>query len=163
MSTLKEQLRTNLNLALREKDDLRKATLRLVLGEIQNQEKAGKNGQDFDDAQVQALLQREVKKRRAAAEEYVQAGKASTDIQLARSMRELQEAAIIAAYLPQELDGPEIDKLVADAIAETGATGPRDMGGVMKLVVAAAAGRADGKVISTKVRDALATVARDIA
>ena len=162
MTTLKEQLRENVNRSLKAHDELRTSTLRYVLGEIQREEKAGKVEQSFNDEQVQALLTREVKKRRATAEEYTKLGKAASDKQLAASMRELQEAAIIEAYLPKQLSEEDIDAIVAASIKETGAVTIKDMGRVMKSANAAAAAtgsRADGQVLSGKVREALAAIA----
>jgi uncharacterized protein YqeY len=120
----------------------RVTALRLVLSELQ---KAAKDG----DGDELAVLRRERKRRREAETAYRDAGRAD----LAGS--EAFEAGVIEAYLPAELSDEELDALVASAIAETGAEGPRDMGTAIKHVMAAAGGRADGRRVSTKVKEAL--------
>ncbi len=121
----------------------RVGALRLVLSELQ---KAAKDGNDDE----QAILRRERKRRLESAAAFRDAGRA----ELAEG--EESEAAVIQGYLPAELGDEELRAIVADAIAETGATTPKDMGGVMKVAVEKAGGRADGKRISGLVREALA-------
>jgi uncharacterized protein YqeY len=120
----------------------RVAALRLVLSELQ---KAAKEG----DADEVAVLRRERKRRREAEQAYREAGRA----ELAEG--EAFEAATIDTYLPAELSDEELDALVRAGIAETGAASPRDMGRVIKHVMEAAGGRADGRRVSTKVKEAL--------
>src|ERR687887_235944 len=120
----------------------RVAALRLVLSELQKAEKDG-------DSDELAVLRRERKRRREAAEAYRDA--ARTDL----AEGEEFEAQLIEQYLPAELSDAELDGLVARAVAETGAESQRDMGKVIKHVMAAAGGRADGRRVSTKVKDAL--------
>ena len=120
----------------------RVSALRLVLSELQ---KSAKDG----DGDELAVLRRERKRRREAETAYRDAGR--DDL----AAGEAFEAETIEAYLPAELSGEELDALVATAIAETGASSPRDMGQVMKHVMAASGGRADGKTVSTKVKEAL--------
>ena len=120
----------------------RVAALRLVLSELQKAEKEG--GSD-----ELAVLRRERKRRREAAEAYREA--ARQDLADAEDF----EAGLIEAYLPQELSDAELDALVASAVDETGAESQRDMGKVIKHVMAAADGRADGRRVSTKVKDVL--------
>jgi uncharacterized protein YqeY len=116
--------------------------LRLVLSELQ---KAAKEGA-MDELSV---LRRERKRRLEAAAQFREGGRSELADQ------EESEARIIEGYLPAELDDSELDALIAQAIAETGATGPRDMGQVMKAVMASSGGRADGKRASARVREAL--------
>jgi uncharacterized protein YqeY len=97
------------------------------------------------------VLRRERKRRRESEQAYREAGR--DDL----AAGEAFEAAAIEAYLPAELPDDELDALVATAVAETGASGPRDMGMVIKQVMAAAGGRADGKRVSSKVKEALGT------
>src|SRR5436305_11387572 len=123
-----------------EKD--RVGALRLVLSELQ---KAVKEGHD-DELSV---LRRERKRRLEAAAQFRDGGRPELADQ------EESEARLIATYLPAELGDAELDALVAAAIAETGATGPKEMGQVMKTVMAKAGGRADGKRTSARVREAL--------
>ena len=120
----------------------RVTALRLVLSELQ---KAAKDG-DGDELSV---LRRERKRRREAETAYRDAGR--DDL----AAGEAFEARAIEDYLPAELDDEELDVLVARAVAETGAEGPRDMGKAIKHVMAAAGGRADGRRVSTKVKEAL--------
>jgi uncharacterized protein len=120
----------------------RVGALRLVLSELQ---KAAKEGGDDE----LAVLRRERKRRLDAASQFREGGRP----ELADS--EEAEARLIEAYLPAELDDAELDNLVSAAIAETGASSPRDMGQVMKAVMAKAGGRADGKRTSARVREAL--------
>ena len=123
-----------------EKD--RVGALRLVLSELQKAQKDG-NGDDL------AVLRRERKRRLEAAEQFRGGGRPEL------AEQEEAEAKIIEGYLPAELDDSELDAMVAAAIAETGASGPKDMGQVMKAVMARAGGRADGKRASARVREAL--------
>lgn len=137
-----EQIKSDVTTALKAGDRDRVGALRLVLSELQ---KAAKDG----DADEQAVLRRERKRRRESEAAYRDAGRP----ELADG--EAYEAGVIEAYLPAELPEADLDALVARAIEETGASGPRDMGTVIKQVMAAAAGRADGKRVSTKVKEAL--------
>jgi uncharacterized protein YqeY len=137
-----ERIKADVTAALKAGERERAAALRLVLSELQ---KAAKEGQTDE----LAVLRRERKKRREAESAFRAAGRA----ELADA--EASEAAAIEAYLPAELSDEELDRLVASAIAETGAGSPRDMGKVIKHVLGAAGGRADGKRVSTKVKEAL--------
>lgn len=129
--------------ALKAGDKQRVGALRLVLSELQ---KATKEGSDDE----QAVLRRERKRRIDAAEQFEQAGRSEL------SQQERYEAELIGGYLPAELPDDELRELVRRAIADTGASGPRDMGQVMKAVMAASGGRAEGKRASSLVREALA-------
>jgi uncharacterized protein len=120
----------------------RVGALRLVLSELQ---KAAKEGGDDE----LAVLRRERKRRREAEAAYRDAGRQDL------AAGEAFEAETIESYLPAELSDAELDALVRAAVAETGAETPRDMGKVIKHVMAAAAGRADGRRVSTKVKEAL--------
>jgi len=137
-----EQIKTDVATALKAGDRERVGALRLVLSELQ---KARKDG----DADEQAVLRRERKRRRESEAAYRDAGR--DDL----AATEAYEAGLIEAYLPAELPDEELDALVRQAVADTGAEGPRDMGKVIKQVMAAAGGRADGKKVSSKAREAL--------
>ncbi len=128
--------------AMKARDKERVSALRLVLSELQ---KAAKDG-GTDEL---AVLRRERKRRLEAAEQFRDAGRP----ELAEG--EDAEARIIEGYLPTELDDAELDAIVEAAIAETGASDPKDMGQVMKAVMARAEGRADGKRASARVREVL--------
>jgi uncharacterized protein YqeY len=123
-----------------EKD--RVGALRLVLSELQKAEKDG-------NADELAVLRRERKRRLEAAEQFRGGGRPEL------AEQEEAEAKLIEGYLPAELDDAELDAIIAGAIAETGARDPKDMGQVMKVVMAKAGGRADGKRASARVREAL--------
>jgi uncharacterized protein YqeY len=137
-----DRIRADVNSAMKAGDRERVAALRLVLSELQKDAKEGR-GDEL------AVLRRERRSRRESESAYRDAGRSD----LADS--EAYEAAAIEAYLPAELSDAELDALVASAIAETGAEGPRDMGRAIKHVMTAAGGRADGKRVSGKVKEAL--------
>ena len=137
-----DQIKRDVAAAMKAGDRQRVGALRLVLSELQ---KAAKDG----DADEQAILRRERKRRRESETAFREAGRD----ELATS--EAYEAEVIETYLPAELSDDELDALVARAVEETGAEGPRDMGKAIKHVMAAAGGRADGRRVSTKVKEAL--------
>ncbi len=137
-----ERIRADVTTAMKAGERDRVTALRLVLSELQ---KAAKEG-DGDEV---AVLRRERKRRREAEVAYRDAGRP----ELAEG--EAFEAKAIEAYLPAEISDEELDALVATAVAETGASSPRDMGQVIKHVMGAAGGRADGKRVSTKAKEAL--------
>jgi uncharacterized protein len=120
----------------------RVGALRLVLSELQ---KAAKDGSDDE----LAVLRRERKRRLEAAAQFRDGGRPEL------AEQEESEAKIIEDYLPAELDDAELNAIVAAAIAETGASEPKDMGQVMKVVMERAQGRAEGKRASARVREAL--------
>ena len=150
MSTLKERLRTDLTAAMKSRDELRSATLRMVLTAITTEEVAGKSARVLSDAEVLTVLGREAKKRREAAEAFA-AGQRPEQAE-----RERAEESVIDGYLPAQLTDAELTPLVAAAISETGASGPRDMGRVMKVVTPQVTGRADGGRVAAEVRRQLA-------
>jgi uncharacterized protein len=137
-----DRLKQDLATAMKAGERDRVATLRLVLSELQ---KAAKDG---DDDEV-AVLRRERKRRNESASAFRDGGRP----ELAEA--EQAEAAIIEAYLPAELSDGELQAIVADAIAKTGASSPRDMGQVMKESMARVAGRADGRRVSAVAQEAL--------
>ncbi|HET8950868.1 MAG TPA: GatB/YqeY domain-containing protein [Solirubrobacteraceae bacterium] len=139
-----ERIRADVTAAMKAGDKERVTALRLVLSELQKDAKEGKGDE-------QAVLRRERKRRRESEQAYREAGR--EDLATAEAF----EAAAIEAYLPAELSDDELDALVATALAETGAASPRDMGTVIKHVMAAGGGRADGKRVSNKVKEALGT------
>jgi hypothetical protein len=140
--TLADTVKSDLTAAMKAGDRDRVGILRLVLSELQ---KAAKDG----SADEGAVLRRERKRRLESATAFREGGRP----ELADA--EQREAEVIAAYLPAELDDAALARLVADAVAEAGATSPRDMGPVMKLVMSKAGGRADGKRVSALVKEAL--------
>ncbi len=150
MGELKNRLHADLTGAMRAQDELRRATLRMVLAAIGNEEVAGAQARALTDQEELSVVVREAKKRREAAEAFRSGG--ATE----RAERELAEQGVLAGYLPQQLSDPELAELVARAVAETGAEGPRAIGQVMKAVGPVVAGRAEGGRVAAAVRAALA-------
>jgi uncharacterized protein YqeY len=146
VSDLKERLRADLTTAMKARDELRTATLRMVLSAISAEEVAGKEARELTDDEVQAVLRREAKKRREAAEAFGSAGRAE------QAQREEAEGGVLAGYLPAQLDDADLAALVADVITTTGAAGMKDMGRVMGAATAAVAGRAEGSRVAAEVR-----------
>lgn len=149
MGALKERLHTDLTTAMKAKDELVRATLRMVLSAIGNEEVAGAQARALSDDEELTVVLREAKKRREAAAAFQSGG--ATD----RAERELAEESVLTAYLPQQLSDQELTSLVVAAVTESGATGPRAMGAVMKLLSPQIAGRADGGRVAAAVRTAL--------
>ena len=147
--TLKEKLQNELTEAMRARDEVRSSTIRMILTAIKNEEVSGKEARELSDAEVITVLSREAKKRREAAEAFEQAGAKD------RADMEKAEGVVIAEYLPVQLRESEIQEMINAAIAETGATGPQQMGLVMKSIQPKIAGRADGGVVSSLVKAAL--------
>jgi uncharacterized protein YqeY len=141
-ATLTERVKADVAVAMKAGEKDRVGALRLVLSELQKDSKEG-NGDEL------AVLRRERKRRLDAAEQFREAGRAEL------VQQEEREAELIASYLPAELGDDELDALVADAIDESGADSPADMGKVMRIVMARVDGRADGKRVSARVRDKL--------
>lgn len=150
MSTLKQTLRDDLTSAIREQDEVRVATLRMVLTAVTNEEVAGDVARELSDDDVQAVLRREAKKRREAATAFADGGRPE------RAERERAEMAVIDGYLPAQLDDAALAELVSAAIRDTGAEGMKAMGAVMKQATAAVAGRAEGGRVAAEVRRQLA-------
>ncbi|MBW1597913.1 GatB/YqeY domain-containing protein [Streptomyces sp. JJ38] len=149
MTTLKSRLQDDLTAAIKERDELRSSTLRMALSEISKEEVAGKEARQLSDDEVLKVLTRETKKRREAAEAFDKGGRADS------AERERAEGRLLAEYLPAQLTDEELDALVAAAIAETGAEGPKAMGQVMKAVNPKVAGRAEGGRVAAAVKRAL--------
>jgi uncharacterized protein YqeY len=143
---LKDQLRADLTSAMKARDELRTATLRMVLAAVSAEEVAGKEARQLTDEEVQAVLRREAKKRREAAEAFAAAGRAE------QAERESAEGEVVAAYLPAQLEDADLAALVADVITRTGASGIKDMGRVMGAAQGAVAGRAEGSRLAAEVR-----------
>jgi uncharacterized protein YqeY len=137
-----EQVRSDITTAMKAGEKQRVVALRMILSELQ---KAAKEG----GADELAVLRRERKRRLEAASQFRDGGRPEL------ADREQEEAVLIETYLPAELDDGALDEIVAAVISETAASGPRDMGAVMKEVMARAGGRADGRRASARVREAL--------
>lgn len=152
MSELKDRLQSDLTTAIKGRDEVTAATIRMVLTAITTEEVAGKEARQLSDDDVLTVLGREAKKRRESAEAYDAASRPEL------ADRERDELAVIARYLPEQLSDADIDAIVAAAVAEvtaTGATGGQAMGQVMKRVQPQVKGKADGGVVAAKVKAAL--------
>ena len=151
--SLKEQLRADLTIAIKARDELVSSTLRMALTAITNEEVSGKEARVLSDADVVSVLMKEAKKRREAATAYDDASRPDL------ADKERAEGEVLARYLPQPLSDAEVADIVDAAIANaaaSGATGPSAMGMVMKLVQSQVAGRAAGDLVAGLVRSKLA-------
>ncbi|MEI4276863.1 GatB/YqeY domain-containing protein [Klenkia terrae] len=146
MSDLKQKLRDDLTTAMKARDELTTATLRMVLAAVTAEEVSGKQARELSDDEVQAVLRREAKKRREAAEAFGGARRAE------QAAREQAEGEVLAGYLPAQLTDEDLVALVAGVVAATGASGMGDMGKVMGRANAEVAGRADGGRVAAEVR-----------
>ena len=146
MPELKDQLRSDLTTAMKSRDELRTATLRMALAAVSAEEVAGKEARELTDDEVQAVLRREAKKRREAAEAFAEAGRTQ------QADRERAEGEVLAGYLPAQMEDADLAALVADVITQTGASGMKDMGRVMGAANKAVAGRAEGSRVAAEVR-----------
>lgn len=134
--------------AMRAREALRRDTLRMAVAAVHNAEVAARRPLTEDE--LIGVLTHEVKSRREAADAYARAGRPDL------AAREEAEAAILGEFLPEPLDDSELDALVDAAIAEAGATSPRDLGSVMRLLAPRTRGRADGRQVSERAARALA-------
>ncbi|MBF6136207.1 GatB/YqeY domain-containing protein [Nocardia otitidiscaviarum] len=151
MSELKAKLRTDLTAAMKAKDALRLNTLRMLLSAVQNAEVAGTEARELSDAEVITVLSKEAKKRNEAAVVYEQNGRGEL------AANERAEESIIEEYLPTPLTDAEVANVADTAIAQVAEQngerpGMKQMGQVMKIATALAAGRADGSRISAAVK-----------
>jgi len=146
VSELKDRLRSDLTAAIRGRDEVATATLRMALAALTTEEVAGSEARQLSDDEVLKVLARESKKRREAAEAFGSAGREEL------AERERAEGTVLERYLPTQLDDAAVTELVTAAIAETGASGMQQMGAVMRVAQQKAAGQADGKRLSTEVR-----------
>jgi len=137
-----EQVRADMTSAMKTAQRERAVALRMVLAELQ---KAAKEG----GADEVVVLRRERKRRLEAAEQFRDGGRPEL------ADKEESEAELIQGYLPAELDDAELDAIVSEAIEQTGASSPKEMGQVMKVVMGRVEGRADGRRLSSRVREAL--------
>ena len=149
---IKEQLQSDLTEAIRSRNEIVSGTIRMVLTSIRNEEVSGKEERTLTDAEIITVLTREGKKRREAAEAFADAGRAD------KAELEKAEGEVILKYLPAQMSEDDVKKLVTAAIASTGAAGPADMGKVMGVLKPQVAGKADGGMVSTLVKAALAAL-----
>lgn len=150
--SLQQQISDDLKASMKARDKARTGALRMLLASLKNTAVAeGKGPQgELDDDTVVRLVQSEVKRRREAAAAFRDGGREE------QAAAEEAEASVYEAYLPTQLGDDELTAVVDDAIAEVGASGPQDMGQVMKAVMPRVAGQADGSRVSTIVKARLA-------
>jgi len=143
---LADQIQSDLTGAMKARDAETTATLRLVLAAIRNLRVAEGHTGEVTDAETLELLTREAKRRTEAADAYAAAGREDL------AERERRELAILRRYLPDQLDEAELRRIVDQAVAQTGASAPSDLGRVMSAVMPQVRGRADGKQVNALVR-----------
>ncbi|MEC8826909.1 MAG: GatB/YqeY domain-containing protein [Verrucomicrobiota bacterium] len=150
MSELTQRITEDMKTAMREKNTVALNTVRMLKSAIKNAaiEKGGANA-ELTDAEVMAVVRKEVKKRQDSIEQYEAAGRDELADQ------EKAEIEVLNDYLPEPLSSEEIVNIVEAAIAELGATSRKEMGQVMKIVQEKTAGRADGKTLSQAVMSKL--------
>lgn len=144
---LKQTLQDDLKKAIRDQDDSRKSTLRLALTAITNAEV--QKGGELEDAEILGILNREAKQRRESLEEYRKGGRMDLVAQ------EEAELKILLSYMPAQMSRTEIADRAREVIAEVGATSPAQMGDVMRRLMPALKGRADGRLVNEVVRELL--------
>lgn len=150
MSTLKEQLKADLTDAMRARDAVKAATIRMALTSVANEETAGTVHRELTDDDVLKVLTKEAKKRRESSAAYTGAGRAEL------AATEDAELAILETYLPKQLSDDELEQIVRNAVAASGASGMPQMGLAMKAANQAVAGRAEGGRVAAVVKRVLA-------
>lgn len=148
--TLKDTLQSDLTAAIRARDSVRSATLRMALTAVTNEEVSGTVARQLTDADVLKVLAKEAKKRKEAVTAYTEAARPEL------AVKEEAELAVLEGYLPAQLGDDELEALVAQAVKDSGATGMPQMGLVMKVVQPLVAGRADGGRVAAIVKRVLA-------
>ena len=140
LDTLNDDLKT----AMKAGDTVRRDVLRMTLSEIKNARI--EKGKDLEEADVMQVLKKAIKSRAESAEQYAAGGRQDL------ADKELGEAKILEAYLPEQITGAALEKAVDEAIAETGASSIKDMGGVMKAIMARHGAAVDGKEVGALVK-----------
>lgn len=147
---MKDELLQDLKEAMKQKDTLKKDTITMLRAAILQVEKDSQKV--LTDDEICAVVAKEVKKRKESIKEYEEAGREDISENLKR------EIEILSKYLPEQLTQEEIEKIVDEAIAKSGAQSPRDMGKVMGILRPQTAGKADGKLVSDIVKEKLANI-----
>jgi len=145
-----DRIKAKLTEAMKRKDEVTLSTLRMLMADIKNALVAGEKKDTLADDEVIALVQRGAKRRREAAQQYEEAGRQDL------ADKEKAELAVLEGYLPQQLSGDDLEAIVDEVIAETGATTKRDMGKVMGQIMGKYKGQADGKMVQQLVSSKLA-------
>lgn len=147
---LKEQLTADLTDAMRQSDDVRKSTLRMLITAINVAEVAGSERRQLSDEQVMQVLMKQVKQRHDSIDEFQKAGRQDLVDQ------EAAELKVLETYMPPQMERAEIEAEARKAIAEVGAKGPSDKGKVMQTLMPRLSGRAEGREINAVVTELLA-------
>ncbi len=138
--SLRERLEADMKAAMKQRDSVRLETIRGVRGAVRNKEI--EVGESLDEAGIQRVIRGLAKQRGDSIEQYANAGR--TDL----ADKERAELAVLEAYLPAALDAADVERVVAEVIAEVGAEGPRDIGRVMKPALERLGAAADGKLVN---------------
>ena len=146
--SMEKELNEKLKEALKSGDKVKISTIRLVINEIKNKKIAEKT-EELDDEKIVAIIQKKARQHKESIEQFKKAGR--DDL----VKKESEELAILEEYLPEQISEEELEKIVSESITQTGATSMKDMGTVMKDVMARTQGQADGKVISEIVKKKL--------
>jgi len=147
--SLQEQISAALKDAMRARDEVKMATLRLVLTAIKNREKEARSL--LEDQEVISVITTQIKQRRESIEQYRQAGREDL------AQREESELQILQGYMPEQVSEEEISNTLDEIIAEVGAASMKDMGTVMKAAMAKLAGKAEGGAINAMVKEKLSS------
>lgn len=147
MGALRDRLSIELREAMKARDRTRVATIRLLMTAVREREV--EVGHDLSDEEVEEVAATQAKRRREAAEAYDEGGRPEL------AERERAELAILETYLPEQLSNGELDAIIDEAVAATGASGPGDTGKVMGRVMGQVKGRADGSEVRRRVADRL--------
>ncbi len=147
---LKDQIQEDLKAAMIAKDELKLSTVRMLKSAIQYYEiQKGGAGYEATDEDITDVIGKEIKKRKESIELYKQGNRPES------AEKEQKEVDILTAYLPEQMSEDEVRKLVKEAVEQTGATTPQDMGKVMGALMPKVKGKADGTLVSNLVREAL--------
>lgn len=146
--TMRERIEADVKTAMRERNELARDTLRMVLAAMKN--RRIELGEDLDEEQELAVLLQSVKSRKDSAEQYRNAGREEL------AAKELAEIGIIEAYLPEQLSEEETREVVAALVAELGLTSKKELGALMKETMARHKGRVDGKLVQRVAGEILA-------
>lgn len=145
---LRDRLNDEMKQAMKARDEIRLSVIRLIRSSVKNREIESRH--ELNDGEITEVVSTLVKQRRESIRMFGEAGR--TDL----VEKEEKELAVLLTFLPQQLSREEVEALVVQAIADSGAQGPKDMGKVMKVIMPHVTGRADGSLVSAVVKEKLA-------
>lgn len=145
---LRDRLNEEMKQAMKARDEIRLSVIRLIRSSVKNREIESRH--ELNDGEITEVVSTLVKQRRESIRMFGEAGR--TDL----VEKEEKELSVLLAYLPQQFSREEVEALVVQAIADSGAQGPKDMGKVMKAIMPHVTGRADGSLVSAVVKEKLA-------